>query len=616
VTNLDQSGRERLEPRPVSRPPVDPASRRVFGRPDGVDGSFAGLDQYRNQGEYTPKDRPPDPVLAEAFGRPYTGGDSLQRHPADAGALEAERDVQGPDAADDPWRNPGAPAALGSPALSHPGPAPSQAARGKLGVRDVLFGGRVSYVALAVLAIVALLVGFGGGWVGRKTADVVEAFTTSKVTLQTGDGGTPPQGQFAKVAAAIADSVVTIEATSDTEGSQGSGVVVDGRGYIVTNNHVISEAANNPSQYKMTVTFNDGKQVPANLVGRDPKTDLAVLKVDNVDNLTVARFGDSEKLKVGDEVIAAGAPLGLRSTVTHGIISALHRPVPLSGEGSDTDTVIDGVQTDASINHGNSGGPLINMNSEVIGINTAGKSLSDSASGLGFAIPVNEVKQTVDTLIKDGTIGEQRHRVGSSGGQRQGRRPGREGRNPGERCRCQGRQPNGGRCRRVRRRGAAVDHWPTVPDRSGARRPPRRSDRHAERRHPPDVMFANVGWGEMLVLVIIGLVVLGPERLPGAIRWTSNALRQARDYVSGATSQLREDLGPEFEDLREPLSELNKLRGMTPRAALTKHLLDGDDSIFTGRFGTQPEKPLSVPEPPPVAPQEPPATTPFDADAT
>jgi S1-C subfamily serine protease len=181
-------------------------------------------------------------------------------------------------------------------------------------------------------------------------------------------------------------------------------VVVDGRGYIVTNNHVISEAASNPSKFKMAVVFNDGKEVPANLVGRDPKTDLAVLKVDNVDNLTVARFGDSEKLRVGEEVIAAGAPLGLRSTVTHGIISALNRPVPLSGDGSDTDTVIDAVQTDASINHGNSGGPLINMNSEVIGINTAGKSLSDSASGLGFAIPVNEVKATVETLIKDGKI--------------------------------------------------------------------------------------------------------------------------------------------------------------------------------------------------------------------
>ncbi len=152
------------------------------------------------------------------------------------------------------------------------------------------------------------------------------------------------------------------------------------------------------------MVFNDGKEVPANLVGRDPKTDLAVLKVDNVDNLVVARFGDSEKVRVGEEVIAAGAPLGLRSTVTHGIISALHRPVPLSGEGSDTDTVIDGLQTDASINHGNSGGPLINMSSEVIGINTAGKSLSDSASGLGFAIPVNEVKQVVENLIKDGKV--------------------------------------------------------------------------------------------------------------------------------------------------------------------------------------------------------------------
>ena len=404
MTNLDQTGRERLEPRPVSRPPVDPASRRAFGRPDGVSGSFLGLDSYRDQGEYTPKDRPPDPVLAEAFGRPYADGDSLQRHPADAGALEAERDGQGAEEPDDPWRNPGAPVALGTPALHETAHAPASVSMGKLGVRDVLFGGKVSYVALAVLGIVALVIGFAGGWVGRKTAEVVEAFTTSKVTLETSDTGQLPEGRFAKVAAAVADSVVTIEAKSDEEGSQGSGVVVDGRGYIVTNNHVISEAAINASQYKMTVVFNDGKEVPANLVGRDPKTDLAVLKVDNVDNLVVAKMGDSDKLQVGEEVIAAGAPLGLRSTVTQGIISALHRPVPLSGDGSDTDTVIDGVQTDASINHGNSGGPLINMKGDVIGINTAGKSLSDSASGLGFAIPVNEVKIVVESLIQQGKI--------------------------------------------------------------------------------------------------------------------------------------------------------------------------------------------------------------------
>jgi len=240
--------------------------------------------------------------------------------------------------------------------------------------------------------------------IGRKTAEVVEAFTTSKVTLSTGGNGESPAGRFAKVAAATADAVVTIESKSDQEGMQGSGVVIDGRGYIITNNHVISEAANNPSQFKTTVVFNDGKEVPANLVGRDPKTDLAVLKVDNVDNLSVARFGDSDKVRVGDEVLAAGAPLGLRSTVTRGIISALHRPVPLSGEGSDTDTVIDALQTDASINHGNSGGPLIDVDSQVIGINTAGKSLSDSASGLGFAIPINEAKQVAQTLIKDGKI--------------------------------------------------------------------------------------------------------------------------------------------------------------------------------------------------------------------
>jgi sec-independent protein translocase protein TatB len=129
-------------------------------------------------------------------------------------------------------------------------------------------------------------------------------------------------------------------------------------------------------------------------------------------------------------------------------------------------------------------------------------------------------------------------------------------------------------------------------------------------------MFANVGWGEMLVLLVVGLVILGPERLPGAIRWSADALRQARDYVSGATKNLRDEFGPEFEDLREPLSELQRLRGMTPRAALTKHLLDGDDSILTGKF----DKPVDLPPDTPST-QQPKVqlssgTTPFDEDAT
>ena len=133
-------------------------------------------------------------------------------------------------------------------------------------------------------------------------------------------------------------------------------------------------------------------------------------------------------------------------------------------------------------------------------------------------------------------------------------------------------------------------------------------------------MFANVGWGEMLLLVIIGLVVLGPERLPGAIRWTTGTIRQARDYLGNATKELREELGPEFDDIRQPLSEIQKLRGMTPRAALTKHLLDGDDSFLTGNFDSPAEKPHSahgpVANPPAPAPLVPGTLAPVDPDAT
>jgi len=129
-------------------------------------------------------------------------------------------------------------------------------------------------------------------------------------------------------------------------------------------------------------------------------------------------------------------------------------------------------------------------------------------------------------------------------------------------------------------------------------------------------MFANIGWGEMLVLVIVGLVILGPERLPGAIRWSTDSLRKARDYISGATSNLRDELGPDFDDLREPLAELQKLRGMSPRAALTKHLLDGDDSFLTGKFDKL-DKPVEMPEQtsPPKS-EKTSGPTPFDTDAT
>ena len=401
VTNNDQSGTgPRLAPRPVSRPPVDPEATRAFGRPEGFAGSILATDEQTGRGEFTPTDLAPDPELAEAFGR-HDGGDSLQRPPGDAGAAEGQG--VGGDGVD-PWRDASATPSWGTPAVPKaPHAAPSMPT-GKVGLRDLLSGRGVSWTALGLLVLIAFVIGLAGGIVGRTTSAAKAPLTSAKGLYETTDSAAEPGGRFATVAAAVADSVVTVYAKSDDETGVGSGVVVDGKGYIVTNNHVISDAANNPAKFKLSVVFNDGKEVPANLIGRDRKTDLAVLKVDNVDNLSVAKLGDSDKLVVGQEVVAAGAPLQLRNTVTHGIVSALHRPVPVSGEGSDTDTVIDAVQTDAPINHGNSGGPLINMDAEVIGINAAGKSLSDSASGLGFAIPINEAQSVVNALIRDGKI--------------------------------------------------------------------------------------------------------------------------------------------------------------------------------------------------------------------
>jgi sec-independent protein translocase protein TatB len=130
----------------------------------------------------------------------------------------------------------------------------------------------------------------------------------------------------------------------------------------------------------------------------------------------------------------------------------------------------------------------------------------------------------------------------------------------------------------------------------------------------PERVFGNIGWGEMMVLLVAALVILGPERLPGAVQWASKSLRQVRDYASGATAQLKDEFGTDFEDLRQPLSELNNLRGMTPRSAITKHLLDGDDSLFTGKFDkaaeqagapqvpTRRQKPLKANETPPIDP--------------
>ena len=386
----------RLQPRPVYRPDVDAAASSVFGRPAGTAGSFGRSAEERAAEPRVGHGAPADPVLAEAFGRPMGTSEILQRPPADP---DAETDADGPEP--DPWRDPTTNVRLGAPAQARDErplpPAP------KLTLREVLFGGRIETRALATLAAVALTIGMIGGLVVALITSDTGSLTSRSVTLaQVEQDGDLPTGQVARVADAVLPAVVSIQVTVGDESGTGSGVVIDGAGYIVTNNHVISMAATGPDA-KIQVTFNDGTKVPAQIVGRDIKTDLAVLSVD-VDNLTVAELGRSGDVQVGEDVIAVGSPLGLSKTVTRGIVSALNRPMRLGGQGTDTDAVIDAVQTDASINPGNSGGPLVDAEGRVIGINSAIKTETGGSVGLGFAIPIDDVTAVTQELIRTGAM--------------------------------------------------------------------------------------------------------------------------------------------------------------------------------------------------------------------
>ncbi len=175
---------------------------------------------------------------------------------------------------------------------------------------------------------------------------------------------------------------------------QGTGFIIDRDGYIMTNNHVVAKAQ------RLTVTLSDGKKLNATLIGRDPITDLAVIKVPSSAVRVVAVLGDSDKLKVGQKAIAIGNPFGLSHTLTTGIVSALNRAIR-NEDGTQMEELI---QTDAAINPGNSGGPLLNSNGEVIGINTAIYSLSGGYQGIGFAIPVNRARQVATQLITSGRV--------------------------------------------------------------------------------------------------------------------------------------------------------------------------------------------------------------------
>ncbi len=224
--------------------------------------------------------------------------------------------------------------------------------------------------------------------------------TPADIPVAQGPGPGRPSDSVAGVAAKVLPSTVSIEVSSASAEGSGSGFVLREDGMILTNNHVVAEAADGG---RIVVVFSDGSQADATVVGRTGDYDLAVLKVERT-GLTPLPFGDSDDVVVGDPVIAVGAPLGLESTVTTGIVSALNRPV--SAGPAEESSFINAIQTDAAINPGNSGGPLVNMAGEVIGINSAiaRNPSSDAAGniGLGFAIPSKQAARTAEQLIDTG----------------------------------------------------------------------------------------------------------------------------------------------------------------------------------------------------------------------
>jgi len=259
---------------------------------------------------------------------------------------------------------------------------------------------RKGYIPFNVAVTMAVIAGAIGGVIGNAGDGSLFDAGAKFVSVDNSIERAPDS--ISALAAKVLPSVVSISVRNGSEGGAGTGFVIRSDGYLLTNNHVVEGVANGGS---LRVSFNDGKTVNGKIVGTDSAYDLAVIKVE-LKNLTALQFGDSDKVQVGDSVIAIGSPLGLAGTVTSGIISAKDRAVT-AGNRTSEGSFINALQTDAAINPGNSGGPLVDKSGAVIGINSAIATLDSSSSqagsiGLGFAIPINQARRTAEQLIKTG----------------------------------------------------------------------------------------------------------------------------------------------------------------------------------------------------------------------
>ncbi len=323
----------------------------------------------------------------------------------------------------------------GYPPIYQPpaGPPPSMPTRD--GAEPAQPGNRRRWTEVTAVALLAALLASGGTYAVTQLGDTTQTSPASSSALGRGSAQAPVvqadanNPNWTATAAAVAPSVVSIKVVSGQSEAEGSGVIIDGKGHILTNNHVVSGAGQGA---QLTVTLNDGRTFKATIAGTDPSTDLAVITITNPPSgLKAVSLGNSDDIKVGDPVMAIGNPLGLAGTVTTGIVSALNRPVTTQAEeqqqpqqsdpfgqgqqggqsqGSDSSQVVtNAIQTSAAINPGNSGGALVNAGGQLIGINSSIATLGSSGSsqsgsiGIGFAIPVNEAKSIATQLITKGS---------------------------------------------------------------------------------------------------------------------------------------------------------------------------------------------------------------------
>lgn len=268
---------------------------------------------------------------------------------------------------------------------------------------------RTGTLAVGALAVAVVSAGIGGGVATLVQTDTPTISSSSNGAAPSIPAAALPAGTVEQVAAKVVPSVVKLETDMGRASEEGSGIILTSDGLILTNNHVVS-GAQEGGRAQTKVTFSDGSTVPFTVVGTDPSSDIAVVRAEGASDLTPIALGSSADLRVGQDVVAIGSPLGLEGTVTTGIVSALNRPVAAGGDARNQNTVLDAIQTDAAINPGNSGGALVNLNGELVGVNSAiatmgGDSpMSRSGSiGLGFAIPVDQAKRIADQLISTGS---------------------------------------------------------------------------------------------------------------------------------------------------------------------------------------------------------------------